>query len=233
MAALLVTWKERCVLHVERVESALCKQGCILFVGRRLESIAEEIEGDIRVESGGTGNPAETLVWQPSPASAVVRESEVRDPAGPTAQLSGEARRVSSEINQGDGMAAFGHNNMFGSESLQWVVQPYRLVRHQFRENVSGEDLCEGTEPQKRVLGRSLMRVGRRLAVPMEKNLIVANDYKNHTRGARLKEEIGAESIDGLQVRERCLWRRLSAGQHSGQHEEDKQFSQESRVAHL
>ena len=143
MAALLYAREVRRVLHMEWVESALRKQGCILFMGRGLECIAEEIEGDIRVEGGGTGSPAETLVWQPSPASAVVRESEVRDPAGPTAQLSGEARRVSSEINQGDGMAAFGHNNMFGGESLQWVVEPYRLVRHQFRENVGGEDLCE------------------------------------------------------------------------------------------
>jgi hypothetical protein len=97
-------------------------------------------------------------------------------------------------------MAAFGHYDVFGSESLEWIVKPYRLVRHEFRENVGSEDLCEGTEPQQRVLGRSLMGVGRRLAVSMENDLIVANDHKNHTGGARLKEEIGAESIDGLQV---------------------------------
>jgi hypothetical protein len=34
------------------------------------------------------------------------------------------------------------------------------------------------------------MRVGRGLAVSTEKDLIVANDHKNHTGGAGLKEEI-------------------------------------------
>jgi hypothetical protein len=112
-------------------------------VGGGLESVTEEIEGDIRVESGGAGSPAETLVWQPSPASAIVREGEMRDPGRSIAQFSWEARCVGSEINKGDGMAAFGHNNVFGSESLEWIVEPYGLVRHEFRENVGCEDLCE------------------------------------------------------------------------------------------
>ena len=80
MAALLLAWKERRVLHVERVESALRKKGCVLFVRGGLEGIAEEIEGDIRVERGGTGSAAETLIWQPSPAGAVVGKGEVRGP---------------------------------------------------------------------------------------------------------------------------------------------------------
>ena len=58
MAALLLARKERRVLHVERVESALRKKGCVLFVCGGLERIAEEVEGDIRVERGGTGSAA-------------------------------------------------------------------------------------------------------------------------------------------------------------------------------
>lgn len=63
MAALFLAWKERRVLHVEWVEGALRKKGCVLFVCGGLEGIAEEVEGDIRVEGGGTGSAAETLVW--------------------------------------------------------------------------------------------------------------------------------------------------------------------------
>ena len=80
MAALLLVRKERRVLHVERVESALRKQGCVLFVCGGLESIAEEVEGDVGVERGGTGSAAETLVRQPSPAGAIVGKGEVRGP---------------------------------------------------------------------------------------------------------------------------------------------------------
>ena len=58
MAALLLARKERRVLHVERVESALRKQGCVLLVCGGLEGIAEEVEGDIGVERGGAGSAA-------------------------------------------------------------------------------------------------------------------------------------------------------------------------------
>ena len=44
------------------------------------------------------------------------------------------------------------------------------------------------------------MGAGRSLAISAEKDLIVANDDKNHARGAGLKEEIWAESIDRLRV---------------------------------
>ena len=63
MAALLRAWKECRVLHVERIESALGKESCVLFVGGGLEGIAEEVEGDIRVKSGRTRSAAESLVW--------------------------------------------------------------------------------------------------------------------------------------------------------------------------
>ncbi len=92
MAALLLAWKERRVLHVERVESALCKKGCILFVSGGLKRIAEEIEGDIRVERGGTRGATETLIWQPSPAGAIVREGEVGGPREAQCPVRGRGR---------------------------------------------------------------------------------------------------------------------------------------------
>lgn len=180
MAALLLAWKERRVLHVERIESALRKKGRVLLVCGGLEGIAEEVEGDIRVECGGTGSAAETLVWEPSPAGAIVREGKVRSPGRTIAEFSWEAGCVGSEISKGDGPDAFGHNNVGGSEMLKWIVEPYGLVRYEFGEDVGSEDLCERAEPQQRVLGRSLMGVGRRFAVSAEKDLIVANDHKNH-----------------------------------------------------
>jgi hypothetical protein len=95
-AALLLAWKECRVLHAKRVESALRKKGRILLVCGGLEGIAEEVEGDIRVEGGGTGSAAKTLVWQPSPAGAIVREGEARVPARCIAQFSWEAGYVGS-----------------------------------------------------------------------------------------------------------------------------------------
>ena len=143
MAALLLAWKERRVLHVERVESALRKKGCVLFVRGGLKGIAEEVEGDIRVERGSTGSATETLVWQPSPAGPIVREREVRDPARRLAEFSREAGCVGSEIGKGDGVDAFGHDNVLGSETLEWIIEPYGLVRYEFGEYIGGEDFCE------------------------------------------------------------------------------------------
>jgi hypothetical protein len=78
------------------------------------------------------------------------------------------------------------------------------------------------------------MGVGRRLAVPAEKDLIVANDDENHAGGAGLKEESWAESIDGLRVGWRCLRMPLCANRHEGKHEEeDTQRLLEFRVAHF
>jgi hypothetical protein len=128
---------------VERVESAFGKKGCVLFVCRDLESIAEEVEGDIRVDGGGTGSAAETLVSQPSPASAIVREGEVRDPGRCIAQFSWEAGCVGSEISKSDGLDAFGHQNIVGSEILKWIFKPYGFVPYEFGEDVGGEDLCK------------------------------------------------------------------------------------------
>jgi hypothetical protein len=44
------------------------------------------------------------------------------------------------------------------------------------------------------------MGVGRGLAVPTEKDLVIANDDENHTRGAGLKEEICAPRVSGSEV---------------------------------
>ena len=143
MAALLLAWKERRVLHVERAECALRKKGCVLFVRGSLESIAEEVECDIRVERSGPGSAAETLVWQPSPAGAIVRKGEVRRSARCISQFSREARGVGGEITKGDGLDASGHNNVLGSEMLKWIVEPNGLVRYEFGEDIGGKDLCE------------------------------------------------------------------------------------------
>ena len=104
------------LLHVKWVERALRKKRRILFVCGRLEGIAEEVEGNIRVEGGGTGSAAETLVWQPSPAGAIVGEGEVRGPARCIAQFSWEAGCVGGEIGKGDGLHAFGHNEWWGAK---------------------------------------------------------------------------------------------------------------------
>lgn len=79
LAALLSVWKERCALHVERVQSALCKDGCILFMCRRLESVAKKVISDVGVEGGSAGNASEMLIGKPTPACGVVGESEVRN----------------------------------------------------------------------------------------------------------------------------------------------------------
>ena len=65
MMALRSVGKERCVVHVQRVQSALSKKGCILLVRGGLQRITEQIERNIRVKGSSTGSAAETLVWQP------------------------------------------------------------------------------------------------------------------------------------------------------------------------
>ncbi len=60
-----------------------------------------------------------------------------------SAQFAGEAGCVGSEIGEGNGLDAFGHNNVAGSEVLKWIVEPYGVVRNEFGEDVGGEDLRE------------------------------------------------------------------------------------------
>jgi hypothetical protein len=47
---------------VQRVQTAFSKKSCVLLVGGGLESVAEEIEGNVRVKGGDTGSVAETLI---------------------------------------------------------------------------------------------------------------------------------------------------------------------------
>jgi hypothetical protein len=46
-------------------------------------------------------------------------------------------------MSEGDGLDAFGHNNVLGCETLKWIVKTNGLVRYEFGEDVGGEDLCE------------------------------------------------------------------------------------------
>ena len=189
-AALVSVGKKGRALHAERVEGALGKQGRVLLVRSGLKRVAEQVECDIRIDGGSAGSAEETLVRQPAPASAVVGEGEVRRPGGRNPQFSRQAGCVCGKSAECDGIVSFGHNCVEWSELLERIIEPYGLVGNKFRQDVGGEDLCERAEPQERVLGRRLVGVGRGLAVPAEKDLIVANDDQNHTRGAGLKEEI-------------------------------------------
>jgi hypothetical protein len=65
-------------VHAEWVQSALSKKGSELLVRGGLKGVAEEVEGNIRVEGGDSRSAAKTLVWQPAPPGAVVGEGEVR-----------------------------------------------------------------------------------------------------------------------------------------------------------
>jgi hypothetical protein len=135
------------------------------------------------------------------------------------------------QIGDGDGTDVFGHNSARRSIALEWIVEPQGFVRDGFSENVGGKDLCERAEPQQRIRGGKLMGVGRGFAVSVEKDLIVANDVENHTGGAGLNQEVCAESVNGLDVGERC-WLRLRESRHEGQQaQEDKQGAREFRVA--
>jgi hypothetical protein len=107
MFALLSVRKERRVPHLKRVESTLGKKSRILLVCSRMESIAEEIERHIRVERRGTGSAAETLVWQPAPAGAVVGEGEVRRIARSVSQFPRETRCVCRYVGERDWADAF------------------------------------------------------------------------------------------------------------------------------
>jgi len=184
MVALRSVGKERCVVHPERIESALSKKGCILLVRGGLQRITEQIERNIRVKGGSTGSAAETLVWQPSPARAVVREGKVRRLAWSSAKFTGQARGVRRKIGESDALNSFGYNNPAWRKALERIVEAHCLVRDEFDEDVSRKDLCERTKPQHRILSGKLMGIRRGLAVPPEKDLIVANDDKNHPGGA-------------------------------------------------
>ena len=50
---------------------------------------------------------------------------------------------MGSEIGEGDGLDAFGHDNVLGCETLKWIVKPNGLVRDEFGEDIGSEDLCE------------------------------------------------------------------------------------------
>ncbi|MCU1248272.1 MAG: hypothetical protein JWQ49_1301 [Edaphobacter sp.] len=233
MSALLRVGKERRVLHMERVESAIGKKCGVLLVCSGLEGIAEEIERHIRVEGGGTGSAAETLVFQPAPAGAVVGEGEVRRIGRSVSQFSRETGCVCRHIGERDGADAFGHNNARRGIALKRIVEPQSLVRSEFSEDVGGEDLCERAEPQQRILSGKLMGVGSGFAVSAEENMIVANDDENHTGGSGLKEEVCAQSVNGLDFGERRRRVRLCKSRHEGQHEKKyKQGAQEFSVAH-
>jgi hypothetical protein len=234
MSALLSVGKERRVLHMQRVECALGKKCGVLLVCSGLEGIAEEIERHIRVEGGGTGSAAETLVLQPAPAGAVVGEGEVRRIGRSVSQFPRETGCMCRQISERDGTDAFGHNSARRGIALERIVEPHGLVRDEFGENVGGKNLCQRAEPQQRIPGGKLMGVGRGLAVSAEEDFIVANDNENHTGGAGLKEEVCAESAnDGLDVGERCWRLRLRESRHEGQHEQEyKQGAWEFSVAH-
>jgi hypothetical protein len=233
LAALRSVGEERGVAHVKRVESPLRKKGCVWLMCGGLEGVAEEVEGDIRVESGGAGSAAETLVRQPAPAGAVVGEGEMRCALWSAAQFSREAGRVRRQIGERDGLDAFGHNRVGWGEALKRIVEAHGLVRDEFDEDVGGKDFCKRTEPQQRVLRGKLMGVGCGLAVSVEKDLIAANDDENHTSGAGLKEEICAERTSGLKIRLRWL-RLLRQGRDEGQHEqESEECARKVSVAHF
>jgi hypothetical protein len=55
MTALRSVGKERCVVHVKWIESALSKKGCILLVRGRLEGVAEQVKGNVRIEAAVPG----------------------------------------------------------------------------------------------------------------------------------------------------------------------------------
>jgi hypothetical protein len=140
---------------------------------------------------------------------------------------------VCRHIGERDGTDAFGQNSARRSIALERIVESHALVRDEFGENVGGKNLCERAEPQQRILGRKLMGVGRGLAVSAEEDMIVANDDENHTGGAGLKEEVCAQSANGLNVGERCWRLCLRESRHEWQHEqEDKQGAREFSVTH-
>src|SRR5437764_14250583 len=151
---------------MERVESTLGKKCGVLLVCSGLEGIAKEIERHIRIEGGGAGSAAETLVLQPAPPGAVVGEGEVRRIVRSVPQFPWETGCMCRQIGERDGTDAFGYNSAGRSIALERIVEPEGLVRDEFSENVGGKDVCERAEPQQRMLGGKLMGVGRGLAVP-------------------------------------------------------------------
>jgi hypothetical protein len=97
---------------------------------------------------------------------------------------------VRGEIGESDGQDALGYNDAGWSKALERIVEPDGFIRCKFVENVSGEDLCERTESQHRILGRKLMRTRRGLAISAKKDLIVTHHDKNHAGRTGLREEI-------------------------------------------
>src|ERR1700738_1988959 len=192
MAGCLTVGGECCVPHVERVESAFGKKGCVRLMRCGLQGVTEEIEGNIRVESGGAGSTAEALVWQPTPADAVIGKGEVRRFGRSIAQFPRKAGRVCREIGERDGPGACGYQHAGWSEALERIVEPYCLVRDKLGVEVGGKDLFEREEPQQRVLRGKMMGMGGGFAVAAEKHLIAANDDENHTGGVGLSEKICA-----------------------------------------
>ena len=114
-----------------------------------------------------------------------------------------EAGCVGRQICERDAPDAFGNDRASWSVALERIVKRYSLVRNQFRQDVGGKDLGQGTQPQQRILCRKLMGVRRSLSVSMKEDLLVANDNQNHAGRAGLKEELRAKSIYGLRVGKR------------------------------
>jgi hypothetical protein len=108
---------------------------------------------------------------------------------------------VGGEIGEGDGKDAFGYNNAWWSKALERIFGPDGFIRHKFDEDVGGEDLCERTKPQNRILGWKLMRTRRGLAISAKKDLIAPHHDKNHAGRTGLREEIRTKGTCGLQVR--------------------------------
>jgi len=141
---------------VKRVESALRKKSCILPVRSGLKGVAEEIEGNVRVDGSGTWSAAEALIRQPAPASAIVGKGEMWCAARRITEFAWEAGCVCREIGESDGSATSGHNGTALSEMLKRIGEAHSLVHNELREDVGGKDLCKRAEPQQRILSRRL-----------------------------------------------------------------------------
>ena len=141
---------------------------------------------------------------------------------------------MGGEIDECNGMDTFGYDRAAWSEALKRIGEAHGIVCDEFGEDVCSKYLRERAQAQQRVLGGKLMRVGRGLAVSLEKDLIVANDDENHSGGAGLKEQICAERASRFEVGERWRERRLREGRREGEHEEvGKQCDQEFCVTHF
>ena len=124
LAALLGGGEEGGVGHMERIEGAFGEKRGIWPVGGGLEGVAEEIEPDVGVESGGSGSSAEMLVGQPAPAGAAVGEGEVRRAAsGALPSSRGRPEVWVARSGERDGVDAVGYEGVGGGVELERVVE--------------------------------------------------------------------------------------------------------------